>query len=197
MGEWMNSALSIPQYHDWGALEQGTELPTAHRVPQHKWLPLLRVCVHFGWDKCRAQIPSMGHHTWPHVTSLSPITAQLNQYEPYYKLAGNVCSQLKPLTSLKYNICTAISALLFYTANKYSVLRNVVVVGCVYEAEEKCSLTLFLCCGLCLGRYRAQEHIERFTDTSLITPWECVCVYEFIKSAWLDITQKGGINLLN
>ncbi len=20
------------------------------------------VCVHFGWDKCRAQIPSMGHH---------------------------------------------------------------------------------------------------------------------------------------
>ncbi len=29
------------------------------------------VCVHFGWDKCRAQIPSMGHHTWPYVISLS------------------------------------------------------------------------------------------------------------------------------
>uniref|UniRef100_A0A671LDJ0 PH-interacting protein-like n=1 Tax=Sinocyclocheilus anshuiensis TaxID=1608454 RepID=A0A671LDJ0_9TELE len=29
------------------------------------------VCVHIGWDKCRALIPSMGHHTWPHVTSLS------------------------------------------------------------------------------------------------------------------------------
>ncbi len=28
------------------------------------------VCVHFGWFKCRAQIPSMGHHTWPHVMSL-------------------------------------------------------------------------------------------------------------------------------
>ncbi len=28
------------------------------------------VCVQFGWDKCRAQIPSMGHHTWPYVTSL-------------------------------------------------------------------------------------------------------------------------------
>ncbi len=27
------------------------------------------VCVHFGWDKCRTQIPSMGHHTWPYVTS--------------------------------------------------------------------------------------------------------------------------------
>ncbi len=29
------------------------------------------VCVHLGWDKCRAQIPSMGHHTWSYVTSLS------------------------------------------------------------------------------------------------------------------------------
>ncbi len=27
------------------------------------------VCVHFGWVNCRAQIPSMGNHTWPHVTS--------------------------------------------------------------------------------------------------------------------------------
>ncbi len=24
-----------------------------------------------GWVKCRGQIPSMGHHTWPHTTSLS------------------------------------------------------------------------------------------------------------------------------
>ncbi len=24
-----------------------------------------------GWVKCRAQILSMGHHTWPHFTSLS------------------------------------------------------------------------------------------------------------------------------
>ncbi len=24
-----------------------------------------------GWVKCRAQIPRMGHHTWPHVTSLT------------------------------------------------------------------------------------------------------------------------------
>ncbi|MCJ8730019.1 hypothetical protein PDJAM_G00113290, partial [Pangasius djambal] len=45
-----------------------------------KGCPLLRVCVHgvcvhycvcaHGWVKCRAQIPSMGHHTWLHVTSL-------------------------------------------------------------------------------------------------------------------------------
>uniref|UniRef100_A0A672JU87 G1 to S phase transition 2 n=1 Tax=Sinocyclocheilus grahami TaxID=75366 RepID=A0A672JU87_SINGR len=35
------------------------------------------VCVHFGWDKCRALIPSMGHHTWPHVTSLSLSFSQL------------------------------------------------------------------------------------------------------------------------
>ncbi len=26
------------------------------------------VCVHLWWDKCRALIPSMGYHTWPHIT---------------------------------------------------------------------------------------------------------------------------------
>ncbi len=36
------------------------------------------VCVHFGWDKCRALIPSMGYHTWPHVTSLS--LSLINKY---------------------------------------------------------------------------------------------------------------------
>ncbi len=25
----------------------------------------IAVCVHLGWVKCRALIPSMGHHTWP------------------------------------------------------------------------------------------------------------------------------------
>ncbi len=34
--------------------------------------PLLWLCVHYcvcalGWVKCRAQIPSMGHHIWQHV----------------------------------------------------------------------------------------------------------------------------------
>ncbi len=43
--------------------------------------PLLRVCVHgvcghccvcpLWMGKCRAQILSMGHHTWPYVTSIS------------------------------------------------------------------------------------------------------------------------------
>ncbi len=36
----------------------------------------MRACV-LGWVKCRAQIPSMGHHTWPHITSLS-----LNSFMP-------------------------------------------------------------------------------------------------------------------
>ncbi len=67
--------------HDWGALEQGTEPPTAPRATQHKWMPtapgvcsrcvFTAVCVHFEWVNCRAQILSMGHHTWPYVTSLS------------------------------------------------------------------------------------------------------------------------------
>ncbi len=75
-----------PQYHDWDALEQGTEPPTAPRASQHKWLPtapgvcsLLCVCVHFEWVKRRAQIQSMGNHTWScHVTK--PFASS---YAPY------------------------------------------------------------------------------------------------------------------
>ncbi len=29
------------------------------------------VCVHLGWVKCRARIPSMGNPTWPYITLLS------------------------------------------------------------------------------------------------------------------------------
>ncbi len=29
------------------------------------------VCVHFGGVNCKAQITSMGHHTWPYVMSLN------------------------------------------------------------------------------------------------------------------------------
>ncbi len=73
------SPHSIPRR---GALEQGTEPPTAPWAPQHKWLPtapgvcsrcvcvcsLLCVCTWMG--KCRARIMSMGHHTWLYVISL-------------------------------------------------------------------------------------------------------------------------------
>ncbi len=81
MGGVNNQRSLHPQYHDWGeTLEQGTEPPTAPQAPQH-WLPTAPgvcsrwVCVHccvcaLGWVNCRAQIPSMGHHTWPHFTSL-------------------------------------------------------------------------------------------------------------------------------
>ncbi len=56
-----------------------SKTPNPHLLPGRRSIngcPLLRVCVHgvcvhFGWVKCRAQIPSMGHHTWLYVTSLS------------------------------------------------------------------------------------------------------------------------------
>ncbi len=41
------------------------------RVCVHSVCVFTAVCVHFGWVKSRAHIPSMGHHTWPYVTSLS------------------------------------------------------------------------------------------------------------------------------
>ncbi len=54
-----------------------TETPTSPWTPQPT-APGVCSCVCFHcclcalrWVKCRAQILSMGHHTWPHVTSLS------------------------------------------------------------------------------------------------------------------------------
>ncbi len=65
---------------------------TRHRTPNFSpgarsinGCPLLRLCVHgvcvclftthccvcaLGWVKCRTQIQSVGHHTWPNITSL-------------------------------------------------------------------------------------------------------------------------------
>ncbi len=54
------SPTSIPRR---GALEQGTEPPTAPRAPQHKWVCNHGVCVCTLMGKFRARIPSMGHHT--------------------------------------------------------------------------------------------------------------------------------------
>ncbi len=80
-------------------MKLGHQTPNCSPVPQHKWLPTAPgvcsrcvcsrcvfvcvcvhgvclcvcfhgVCVHLGWIKCRAQIPSKGHHTWSYVTSL-------------------------------------------------------------------------------------------------------------------------------
>ncbi len=66
----MSSALST--------LNTMTEVPLSKalnpqllRVCVHGVCVFTAVCVHFGWINCRAQILSMGNHTWPHVTSLS------------------------------------------------------------------------------------------------------------------------------
>ncbi len=65
---------SIWHMQGWQAGRIWTKPPTAPRALQHKWLPtapgvcsLLCVCTLDGL-KCRAQILSMGNHTWPHVT---------------------------------------------------------------------------------------------------------------------------------
>ncbi len=39
------------------------------RVCIHRVCVFTAVCVHFGWVNCRAQIQSMGHHTWSCDTS--------------------------------------------------------------------------------------------------------------------------------
>ncbi len=65
-----NQCFLHPQYLDWGeTLEQGTEPPTAPRVPQAAHCSgcvfttvcvFTAVCVQCGWVKCRTQILGMG-----------------------------------------------------------------------------------------------------------------------------------------
>ncbi len=87
----------ILKYHNFNTMTEVRPLskaPNTQLLPGHRstGCPLLRVCVHggcvfttvcvraLGWVKCRAQIPSMGHHTWPHVTSLKTIPIYLSIY---------------------------------------------------------------------------------------------------------------------
>ncbi len=62
----MSSALSIlntTKRCSWA------RLPTAPGVSSR--CVFTAVCVHLGWVKRRAQIPSIGHHAWSYVMSLS------------------------------------------------------------------------------------------------------------------------------
>uniref|UniRef100_A0A8C1IN40 Cell adhesion molecule DSCAM n=1 Tax=Cyprinus carpio TaxID=7962 RepID=A0A8C1IN40_CYPCA len=101
--------MAVPKAHrpgeTAGALEQGTEPPTAPRAPQHKWLPIApgvcsrrvcvftAVCVHFGWVKCRARILSMGHHTWLYV--IVTITVTLNSISASWRCSSNLVLIIK------------------------------------------------------------------------------------------------------
>ncbi len=83
-GEWMSSTLSTLNTTTEEVLSKAPN-PQLLPGPSINGCPLLwvcvqgvcvcvcvftAVCVHFGWVKCRAQIPSMGHQTWSYVTSL-------------------------------------------------------------------------------------------------------------------------------
>ncbi len=63
-------------------LNTTTEMRSLSKAPNPQLLPVAALAAHcsvcvcvftavcaLGWVKCRAQISSMGHHTWPHVTS--------------------------------------------------------------------------------------------------------------------------------
>ncbi len=89
------------------------------------------VCVHFGWVKCRAQIPRMGYHTWSYVTSLSLIHVNIYKLYTFFlwiythfhytwkqTRAPSACSHCGSLSLLSLIVCvsggsTAVAALVF------------------------------------------------------------------------------------
>ncbi len=92
LGELMYSALSTLNTKTEVPLSKAPNpqpLPGCHSI---NGCPLLRVCVHgvcvcvhccvcaLWMGKCRARIPSMGHHTWLYVTSLSLIIINSDEF---------------------------------------------------------------------------------------------------------------------
>ncbi len=72
----MHTSQQIRILHKTNKKNMFSELLAFWKVCSFTVYVLLQVCVHccecaLGWVKCRGQIPSMGHHTWPHTTSLS------------------------------------------------------------------------------------------------------------------------------
>ncbi len=88
----LKSSVKFPQsVMIWGVMSSAGVGPLFFFENQRhckQWLPTvcslcvcLLLCVYtFGWDKCRALIPSMGYHTLPHVTSPS-----IENWRPFHK----------------------------------------------------------------------------------------------------------------
>ncbi len=102
-----------------------SKAPNPQLLPGHRSLngcPLLRVCVHgvcvhFGWVICRANIPSMGHHTWPYVTSL---------HFHVWLLVWGVCADMLVRFSPNVLLCIMAKHLHFgLICSKVIVLENV------------------------------------------------------------------------
>ncbi len=78
------------------------------RVCVHGVCVFTAVCVHFGWVKCRARIPSMSHHTWSYVTSLSLIVKMRCDLKPsvhfeifFFQALTKIQEQKKKILMLK------------------------------------------------------------------------------------------------
>ncbi len=92
------------QYHDWGALEQGTEPPT----PQHKWLPTapgvcsrcVCVCVHC----CVCTLDGLiaEHKFWVWVTILGHMSRHFHFH--YFKKPHKNCQECPQQMSVPSNL---------------------------------------------------------------------------------------------
>ncbi len=134
-GEWITSTLST--FNTTTEVRPLSKAPNPQLLPGRRNIgcPLLQVCVHYcvcalGWVKCRAQIPSMGHHTWPHTTSLSPFLS-LKLIKSDDKYIYNVT------TDFYFQINAVLLNFLFIkeTWKKfYSVVFNIIIIN-IFEQQ--------------------------------------------------------------
>ncbi len=112
--------------------------------------PLLRVCVHccvcaLWMGKCRARIPSMGHHTWLYVTSL--FTSLKQCFLQKYKVHSYYEEQIFPTRIVIPNgkqlinhteLRIQISRKFCVRGRKYSLYKNHYAYGSVCVRECVC-----------------------------------------------------------
>ncbi len=111
------------------------------------------VCMHFGWVKCRARIQSMGHHTWPKVTSLSLIILKkgflLGGGGGCSKKGYNPCAICLNNKPVRKHICcsTILKSTYIYRKNKWvsHYVHHRKVCECTYISFAFLPINLLYC----------------------------------------------------
>ncbi len=162
-GEWIASVFST--------FNTTTEMRPLRKAPNRHWLPtapgvcswcvcsLLCVCT-LGWDKCRAQIPSMGHRTWSYVASNEKNSNQNLQHMYFTWIFVPLISSI---------ICIVTTPI--HILNKIKCIQNSVLKCAQYGVYQTSSTVC--------GRKRRWH-----------TSWMIFCSSLFSLSSWRDFSSS-------
>ncbi len=155
------------------------------RVCVHGVCVFTAVCVHFGWVKCRAQIPSMGHHSWSYVTSLTGLNlAQV--FKRFLAQHTLIDSTIYCQLSLEYNEPIRTQFRSDSLQILHLKLKKILCINCL------CNKICFrsLCCPLSVQNYHKlkkdscqycpKPHFSRAFPNFWRAVYVYICIYMYI-----------------